>query len=72
MKLSSGFDSPKELIGYCSIHCETPRALFNGRQINDMIMLAGYPDDFPREVDPNLWISAKQPMQDLCDLALKR
>ena len=26
-----------ELIGYCDIHCETERALFNDRQINRML-----------------------------------
>ena len=61
-----------ELIGYCAIHCETPRALFNGDQINRMIALAGYPKDFPREIEPNRCVSVHDEMSELCKLARER
>jgi hypothetical protein len=60
-----------ELIGYCDIHCETERALFNERQINRMIELAGYPDEFVREVRVG-WYSVHQEMKELVRLARER
>ena len=62
----------KQLIGYCSLHCETPRALFHGKHINRMLKLAGYPADFVRQVSPDEWISVHEPMQELCKLASAR
>ena len=59
----------KELIGYCSLHCETPRALFHGKHINRMLKLAGFPADFVRAVSPDEWVSVHEPMQELCTLA---
>jgi hypothetical protein len=70
--LSSGFDSASDLIGYCALHCETPRALFNGKQINDMIRLAGYPSNWVQEVPADEWFSVHQDMLDLCKLARER
>lgn len=70
MMLTSGFKTPKELIDYCRLHCQTERSLFNGRQINDMIKLAGNPDGFVDRVDPSYWISVdKESMTELCNLA---
>ena len=60
-----------ELIGYCDIHCETERALFNDRQINRMLELAGYPDGFVRDVRVG-WYSVHQEMKELVRLARER
>ena len=64
----------KELIGYCDIHCETPRALFSHQHINRMIRLAGYPDDWPREIEegPGRFSAVHEEMKELCSLALAR
>lgn len=67
--LSSGFESAERLIGYCEIHCETPRALFYGKQVNDMLKLAGHPDGWVLEVDENEWFSIHDEMAELCKLA---
>lgn len=72
IKLQSNFETPERLIGYCEIHCETPRALFNGDQINDMLMLAGYPEGFVTSVQSDLWQSVHEPMNELCKLARGR
>jgi hypothetical protein len=58
------------LIGYCSIHCETERALFNPDQINRMVELAGFPPDYPRKVDT--WRQMWGSMETLCRLAYDR
>lgn len=59
----------QDLIGYCDLHCETPRALFNSYQINRMIALANYPDTFVQSVPLNQWLSVHDDMKDLCRLA---
>ena len=64
---SSGM-TDRELIGYCDIHCESERALFNERQINRMIELAGYPSGFVREVCVG-WYSVHEEMKELVRLA---
>ena len=63
-----------ELIGYCRLHCRTPRALFNGKQVNRMIELAGFPDGWLTDIvdDPEIWIPVHEEMLELCDLAEKR
>ena len=60
-----------ELIGYCDLHSTTPRALFNGEQINRMIELAGNPDGYEK-VNPDSWLSAHESMQELCKRARQR
>lgn len=37
-----------------------------------MIALAGYPEDFPREISPKDWISVKGLMSELCKLAREK
>lgn len=61
-----------ELIGYCSLHCKTPRALFKGTDINRMLKLAGYPEGYVRQVSPDEFISVHEPMQELCTLAMAK
>jgi hypothetical protein len=63
----TGMTDP-ELIGYCDIHCESERALFNERQINRMIELAGYPDGFVRDVSIG-WYSVHDEMKALVRVA---
>ena len=46
----------KTLIGYCELHCHTDRCMFHAEQLNRMIALAGYPDEFVKEVPPG-WVS---------------
>ncbi len=58
----------KELIGYCEIHCTSERALFNEKQINRMIALAGYPPNFVNSVRSG-WYSLHEEMEELCRLA---
>lgn len=62
----------EELIGYCEIHCQTPRALFNSQQINRMLVLAGHPKGYPKEIEPNRWVTVHADMEDLCKIARKR
>lgn len=38
----------EEFIGYCAIHSDTERALFNGPQVARMIRLAGRDEDLAR------------------------
>ena len=65
--------SDKELIGYCDIHCETPRALFHRDQVNRMLALAGHPKNFAYEVSKyQEWLSVHEEMKELCELARKR
>ena len=62
-----------ELIGYCEIHCETPRALFHFGHINRMIKLAGFPENYPRELDGSIeWYSMHEDMSYLCEQARQR
>lgn len=61
----------EELIGYCDIHCETPRALFVGAHINRMIELAGAPPGFV-QVPADRFYSVKDPMKELVKLATER
>lgn len=67
MELKSNFESPERLIGYCEVHCETERALFNKNQVNDMLKLAGYPPSM--DID---WVSMHEGMKELCKLARER
>lgn len=57
----------EELIGYCEIHCTTPRALFNEEQINRMTKLARL-DLAPIEKG---WYSMHEEMETLCKRARK-
>jgi len=68
---NTGSMTDLELIGYCDIHCETPRAMFNDAQINRMIELAGFPESFPRTVSRG-WYSLHEDMKDLVKLARDR
>lgn len=61
----------EELIGYCDLHCESERALFNAEQINRMISLAGHPEDYVRQV-PDGWYSIHDEMKNLVKLARER
>lgn len=60
------------LIGYCDLHCESERALFNSEQINRMLALAGHPDGFVRAVPAGRWMSVHGEMKELCRLARER
>lgn len=66
----------KELIGYCDIHCETPRALFSKEQVAQMILLAGEPDDWDAPEDfangIKAWYCFKEEMKELVKLATAR
>ena len=68
---SVGFETPERLIGYCEIHCKTPRALFHSNQINDMIKLAGNPEGW-KPVTEERWLSLHEEMAELCRLARNR
>lgn len=60
----------KEIPGYCEIHCRTERALFHCSTINSLIRLAGYPENYVREVSG--WLSAgPEEIDFLVDLAKK-
>jgi len=67
-----GMGTPEELIGYCELHCETPRALFHSKHINEMIRLAGYPKNFVREIQVDNFFSMHEDMAELCKLARAR
>lgn len=61
-----------DLINYCESHCKTERALFSGTDVNRMIELAGYPDDYVRSVDSNQFFSLHFEMENLVKLARTR
>jgi hypothetical protein len=61
----------EELVGYCRLHCETPRALFNATQVNRMLALAGHPQGYVKSV-PEGWYSVHDRMKTLCRLATER
>lgn len=61
----------EDLIGYCELHSSTERAMFSKDQINRMIALAGFPEDFPKEVHLP-WYSVHGEMKELCKLARER
>ncbi len=65
-------DTDESLIGYCELHCETERALFNGSHINRMLELAGHPKGFIRQVPADGWYSMHEDMAKLCELARAR
>ena len=65
-------DTDDGLIGYCEIHCETPRALFKGTHINRMLALAGRPKNFVQSVPDDGWYSMHEDMALLCRLARER
>lgn len=56
-----------ELIGYCQIHCETPRALFHADHVNRMLVLAGRE---PQDLEG--FYSLHEEMEELCKLARER
>jgi len=56
----------EQFIGYCEIHCETPRALFNGAQIKRICKLA---KTEALGIDDDAWFSVKDEMKDLCKKA---
>lgn len=62
----------EQLIGYCAIHAETPRALFHARHIKRMFELAGRP--VPQEVlaQPDGFWSMHDDMKQLVREANKR
>jgi hypothetical protein len=65
--LTSGMNDD-ELIGYCSFHCQSERALFNAEQINRMLILSGNP--FRIANIPNgQWRSVHEEMEEMCSLA---
>jgi hypothetical protein len=61
----------EELIDYCDRHCESSQALFSGRDVNRMMVLAGHLDGFLRVPDDQ-WLSMHKPMRNLCDSARAR
>lgn len=64
----------EQLIGYCEIHCETPRALFNGKQVKRMLALAGELnaiEEAELQLDDDDWLSIKGDMRELCEKARK-
>jgi hypothetical protein len=64
-----GFKSDEELVGYCELHCKTPRALFNGAQIKRMHKLAG--KEVPTLSD-DAWLSMHYDMAELCGLVREK
>ena len=70
-----GMDT-KGLIGYCDIHCETERALFNCEQVAQMVYLAGEPDAYEHPeviaTSPMKWLSLTEEMKELVALARER
>lgn len=63
--LTSGM-TDVELIGYCLIHCETPRALFSADQVNRMLKLSGC-DEYNAPITS--WVSVHEEMAEMCKLA---
>jgi len=64
----------EQLIGYCEIHCETQRALFNGKQVKRMLALAGELNAIEGtglQVGDDDWFSIKWGMRELCEKARK-
>lgn len=70
----TGFDTPEELIGYCEEHCQSPRGLFSGAQIFDMVRLAGFPEGYGRPVAQSFgqFFPMHESMAGLCKLARER
>lgn len=64
-----GFQNDSEFLGYCSIHCDTPRALFSGEQIKQAHILAGLPAP---DIGADEWYSMHEEMQALVEAAQKR
>lgn len=64
-----GFESARDLIGYCELHCETPRAAFSGSQIKWMHELAGKPTP---DIRDDSFISMHEDMKELCKLAREK
>ncbi len=65
----------ERLIGYCDLHCETPRALFGRDMVAQMVLLAGEPEDWDSPEDiasGQKWMSLKEEMKELVNLATKR
>lgn len=62
----------EKLIGYCEIHCQTPRALFSSQQINLMLFLAGHPKGYQHEIEQDRWVTVHEDMEELCKIARKR
>lgn len=56
-----GFESIDQFLGYCDIHCETERGLFNGRQIGRLLRLAGHEElGLKWEAVPDRWHSCDE------------
>lgn len=65
--------SDEDLIGYCEIHCRTQRALFHRDHVNRMLVLAGHPEGFVKEIPEwQEFISVWDEMEELCRLATER
>lgn len=64
--------SDDQFIGYCELHCQTPRALFSGRHVNRMLKLAGNPPHFSKQVADDEFLSLHESMAELCTLARAR
>ena len=66
----------KELVGYCDLHSETPRALFRKDMIAQMIAYAGNPEDFPSAKEMNKahkeWFSLHDDMKTLVNLCKEK
>ena len=60
----------EQFIGYCEIHCETPRALFSGKQFKRILCLAGelpaIDGGLQDYYEDDAWFSIKDEMKDLC------
>lgn len=56
----------EQLIGYCEIHCQTERALFNNEQVNRMLELAG---SHVRLSTMSTWTTVRDEMVLLCEMA---
>ena len=63
-------EEQKKLIGYCSLHCHTERALFSGRDVARMFELAGEPLEHPP--DASQFFSMHDEMMELVTKAQKR
>ncbi len=66
----------EELVGYCDLHSETPRALFRKDMIAQMIDYAGNPEDYPTAEEMSKadieWQSLHEEMKALVDICKKK
>ena len=61
--------SDDEFIVYCELHAETDRALFQGKHVNRMLELAGFPNGYPKSIKEDQFVSLHEAMTELCRLA---